>query len=147
MSLEESQKRISELREELSSSIAKRRVLQRGGDIPSLVSEYLPTEMGTQADIPVVENPPVQGSILSEYAKPTIGFVGLSLLGGFLTGVGRDVADLFLHSPNKNKIIIQDDRKKEDEKDKHPVIVNQIGLNVENIQRQTTSRPVQRRRK
>ena len=92
-----------------------------------------------------VENPPVQGSSFLEYAKPASGFIGLSLLGGFLTGVGRDVADLFLHSPTKDRIIIQDDRKKDDEEKIHPqqVLVNQITLH----QRQTTSRPVQRRRK
>ena len=109
-----------------------------------------PTPTQVVENPPPIENPPVSGSMLTEYVKPSVGFVGLSLLGGlisgFSTGLGREAIDAIFHKPNKDPIIIKDERPKEDEKDKHPVIVNQIGLNVENIQRQTTSRSVQRRK-
>ena len=95
--------------------------------------------LNTNIDNPPTSLPQSEGGLMESfgmYSRGALPFIGLSLAGGVISTLGKDAVDYFLRKDNS----FERGYKYE------PVIVNQIGLDVENTQRITTSR-AQRRKK
>ena len=96
--------------------------------------------LNTNIDNPPTSLPQSEGGLMESYgtySRGVLPFIGLSLAGGVVSALGKDAVDYFLRKDNS----FEKGYKYE------PVIVNQIGLDVENTQRMTTSRAQQRKKR